>query len=191
MKTLTKSHYKKFLLGGAMALAMGATPLVAHATPYAFASDAITGLSLTTSSGPITIASGTTPTTNINNNAIYGSYAFANTQNQGVVGAALTAPQAYSGPGPAPATSFSPIGAGAFTGTRADASIGAGTASTGVSVSNVAEGYGGMSGNSNGKNTAAIDFTVTGTGSTVHLAFTDAVNMIASLHYARGLASIA
>lgn len=179
MKTFTKYHYKKFLLGGTMALAMGAMPMVAHATPYAYASNMISGLTVTDSSGTLTLNG--TPTTTVSDSAQYDGNTPSAFQAKGVVGSAISISQAYAGPGPAPAANYSAAGPGGFTGTRADAMIGAGSASTGgVKVQNVAEGSGSALGNSTANNSATIVFSVAGTGQAIKLAFTDAVSLIAS-----------
>ena len=151
--------------------ALAIAPSVAHATPYAFASNAITGLTIT----GIPLTDVTSATTNVNDSAIFAGNAISQFQNNGLVGNALTITQAYSGPGPTPAASFTALGPGAFTGTRADSAIGAGNAgSGGVSVSNVAEGYGAAQGNSVGNNSSTITFHVVGDGSAVTLSFADA-----------------
>jgi len=171
-------RFKTAVLTGAAMMAVAAAPFAAQATPYAFASNQITGLTITTTSGSIVP---TTATTSISDSAQFDGFTPAASQASGIVGNALSIPQAYSGPGPAPAATFTPAGAGTFTGTRSDANIGAGSASTGgVAVNNVAEGNGGALGNSVGTNNAAIQFTVTGTGQAVNLAFSDLIQLIAS-----------
>ncbi len=175
MKTF-KSHYKKYLLGGAMTLAMGAMPLAAHATPYAYASNQISGLRFSSDGHSFSNVGGKET---IYDNAIYGNYSISGTQNTGAVDAGITIPQAYSGPGPTPTASFNPDGPGSFTGTRSDASIGAGPPST---VNNVAEGYGNATagGHSQAYNTATINFTVTGSGHALTLSGSDFYQLIAS-----------
>jgi hypothetical protein len=187
MKSLTKSPYKKFLMGGAMALAMGAMPMVAHATPYAFASNQITGLAFSLGSGSFTDVSGAET---IYDNAAYGNFSISGAQNSGNVDAGITIPQAYSGPGPAPAASFNADGPGTFTGTRSDASIGAGPPS---SVSNVAEGYGDAipGGHSQAYNTATIGFTVIGTGHALTLVGSDFYQLIATTAATSGVSETA
>jgi hypothetical protein len=188
MKTLTKSHYKKFLLGGAMALAMGAMPLAAHATPYAFASNQITGLEFSLGAGSnFTNVSGAET---IYDNAAYGNFSVSGAQNSGNVDAGINIPQAYSGPGPAPAASFNADGPGTFTGTRSDASIGAGPPST---VSNVAEGYGNAmpGGHSQAYNTATINFSVLGTGHALTLTGSDFYQLVATTAATSGAAETA
>jgi hypothetical protein len=190
MKTLTKSHYKKLLLG-AMALAMGAAPLTAHATPYAFASNQITGLEFSVGGGTFAKVSGSET---IYDNAAYGNFQISGTQNTGTVSGGInpgiTIDQAYSGPGPAPAASFNADGPGTFTGTRSDASIGAGPPST---VSNVAEGYGNAipGGHSQAYNTATINFTVLGTGNALTLVGSDFYQLIATTAATSGAAETA
>ncbi|HEX5325596.1 MAG TPA: EDSAP-1 family PEP-CTERM protein [Acetobacteraceae bacterium] len=167
---------------GAVLLAPGAiaiAPSAANAMPYAFANNQITGLVITFADG--SRITPTDATQEVTDSATFGAFPGATFNNTGPVGSALTISQAYSGPGPAPAASFTPIGAGAFTGTRGDASIGAGNAvSGGVAVNNVAEGSGNGVGASNGNNTATIVFSVVGTGKAVTLTFTDAIDLIAS-----------
>jgi hypothetical protein len=162
------------------ALAVAMAPHAAHATPYAFASNNITGLTITFAGGaPVTGV--TSATTNISDSAQFDGFPISGFQTTGLVGNALTINQAYSGPGPAPSALFTPVGAGNFTGTRANAAIGAGSASTGgVTVQNVAEGSGAALGNSTADNGAQITFTVVGSGKALEVAFTDAINLIAS-----------
>lgn len=151
----------------------------AFAMPYAFANNLITGLIITYSDGTRISPSGATQ--QVTDSATFGAFPGATFNNTGPIGTALTISQAYSGPGPAPAASFTPVGAGAFTGSRADAAISAGNAvSGGVDVSNVAEGSGNGVGASNGNNTATLTFAVVGTGKAVTLTFTDAIDLIAS-----------
>ena len=157
-----------------MTLAMGAMPLVAHATPYAFASNIITGLAFSAGSASFTGVGGSET---IYDNAIFDGNSVSGTQTSGAVNSGITIPQAYSGPGPAPASSYTPVGPGNFTGTRADASIGAGPPST---VNNVAEGYGNANGHSQAYNTATINFSVTGTGQALTLSGSDAYRLAAS-----------
>lgn len=175
MKIFTKRQYKKYLLGGVMALGMGAAPMVAHATPYAFASNQISGLAFSSTGATFNIAGGSET---ISDSAQYGSFTPSANQTSGGVDAGISIPQAYAGPGPAPAASFTPAGAaGSFTGTRADASIGAGPPSA---VNNVAEGYGTVLGNSTANNTATINFTVTGAGAPLTLSGSDLYQLIAT-----------
>ncbi len=183
MKTFTKSHYKKLLLGSVMTLAMGAMPLAAHATPYAFASNQITGLVFSAGSANFAGIGGSET---IYDNAIYGNYGVSGTQNAGTVNSGLTMSQAYSGPGPAPAASFNADGPGNFIGTRSDAAIGAGPPST---VSNVAEGYGNAlpGGNSQTYNTATINFHITGTGQALSLSGKDFYQLAASTSSTNGV----
>ena len=187
MKTAIRSSYKKFLLGSVVALAVGAMPLAAHATPYAFASNQISGLEFSLGSGSFSSVSGSET---IYDNATYGSFGISGTQNAGAVDSGISIDQAYSGPGPAPAASYNPDGAGSFTGTRSDASIGAGPPST---VSNVAEGYGNAlpGGHSQAYNTATISFTVMGNGNALTLAGSDFYQLIASTMATSGTAETA
>ena len=65
-------------------------------------------------------------------------------------------------------------------GARADAGIGAGTASTGgVSVSNVAEATGNSFGQATGENTSTINFQVQGAGSAITLSLNNLIQLIA------------
>lgn len=174
------TRFRILLLSGAAAVAIAAAPLAAQATPYAFASNQITGLTITTASGGSITPS--TATTSISDSAQFGGFGVSGFQGSGTVGNALSIPQAYSGPGSAPAATFTPAGApGTFTGARSDANIGAGNASAGgVSVNNVAEAYGNALGNSTGTNNAAIRFSLTGTGDALKLSFSDLIQLIAS-----------
>lgn len=170
---------KVSMLSGATMLAFAAVPMSAQAVPYAFASNQITGLTITRASGGSIVPS--TATTAVSDSANYGGFAGATFQNGGTVGNALSLTQAYSGPGPAPASGFTPVGAGGFTGTRSNANIGAGNATSGgVSVNNVAEGSGSALGNSSANNNATIRFQVTGTGEAIRLAFSDLIQLQAS-----------
>lgn len=167
-------QHRRYLMGGAIGLAVGTMPMAAHAAaiyPYAYASNMITGLLL---SGGMPSKPAATNTETLSDGAEYGSMPLTGGQGSAAINAAATLPQAYSGPGPAPASTFSPVGIGNFTGVRADTAIGANTGS-GSSVSNVAEGYGNLLGNSNGQDSAAITFNYTGTGSKLTISFTDAV----------------
>jgi len=151
----------------------------AHATPYAFASNQISNLTLTFVGGAS--ISPTTATTSISDSAQFGASGISGFQNAGTVGNALSISQAFSGTGSAPPATYTPQGPGTFTGARADANIGGGAAGTGgIAVNNVAEGSGNALGNSVGTNNAAINFKVTGTGQQLALAFTDLVHLIAS-----------
>lgn len=152
---------------------------VAHATPYAFASNQITGLTVTLAGGaPLPVVG--TPTTSISDSAQWAGSSNSGFQNSGVVGNALTISQAFSGPGAAPPATYTPQGP-TFIGARADAAIGAGSASTGgVSVMNVAEANGNALGNSVGTNNAAISFTIVGTGQALALSFSDLIQLAAS-----------
>ena len=163
-----------FVLGSAAGLATSA-----HATPYAYASNQITGLTVTLAGGGALPIVGT-PTTSISDSAQWAGSSSSAFQSSGVVGNALTIPQAFSGPGAAPPATYTPQGP-TFTGARADAAIGAGSASTGgVSVMNVAEANGNALGNSVGTNNAAISFTIVGTGQALALSFSDLIQLTTS-----------
>lgn len=171
--------FKSQLAVSACALALIAAAGSAQATPYAYASNVISGLTITNANG--TSLTATTATTSISDSAQFDGYGISGYQARGTVGNALTIQQAYSGAGAAPAATYTPQAVGTFTGARADAAIGAGSASTGgVGVSNVAEAYGNALGNSVGTNNAAISFSVTGTGQALAVEFTDLYELIAS-----------
>ena len=170
---------RKVLLGSALGLGIGLAPLAAHATPYAFASNNITGLTVTFNDGT-GLTSVTGATTTISDTAQFGG-AGTNFQNNGIVGNALDITQATAGPGPFPGENTFTQALTAANGTRSDSHIGAGSATTGgVTVQNVAEGRGTLLGNSSANNNAAITFAVTGTGKPVQLSFLDAISLIAS-----------
>lgn len=175
-----RRHSRNILAGGSVAaLALAAVPFAAHATPYTFAGNQISSLTLTYADG--TSIAPTSKGQTISSSAQYGSYS-QSTQNNGTVGSPTSAQQAYAGPDSTPPlANFTPDGPGSFTGTRAKSYISGGTAATGgVSVDNVAEGYGSLLGNSSANNNATIVFQVTGTGKKVKISFTDAINLIAS-----------
>lgn len=173
------TRLRVLLLSGVGASAIAAAPIAAHATPYAFAGNQITGLTITFGTATLVVPPGAA-TTSISDSAQWAGSASASNQNLGLVGNALTIPQAFSGPGAAPAATFTPQGP-TFTGSRSNASIGAGSASSGgVSVSNVAEANGNALGNSVGTNNAAIQFSITGTGQPLTLSFNDIIQLTAS-----------
>lgn len=171
--------FKLHLALSACVLALVTATSSAQATPYAYASNAISGLTITNANG--TSLNATTATTSISDQAQFDGYGISGYQTPGIVGSASTVLQAYSGAGSAPAAIYTPQTPGTFTGARADAAIGAGSASSGgVGVSNVAEAYGNALGNSVGTNNAAIRFTVNGTGQAVAVKFSDLYELIAS-----------
>jgi hypothetical protein len=180
------------LLAGAASLGLTAMPDAAIAAPYAYASNTITGLTVTYRNGdPLTGVSNTF--TAISGSAQYALSSAVSPPASGVVGAALDIPQVFAGPGPAPAEQASPtpVMQGTSIGARADAGIGAGDASSGgVSVFNVAEGYGegaaGTSGQSTANNQASITFDVIGTGDRVRVSFSNLIELIASTDAAAG-----
>lgn len=176
MRETINRHRKTLLLASAAAVLGMGLPLAAEATPYAFASNQITGLTITGSFTPLgTLATSATATAN------YGGTGVTNSQ-PGTVGSALDVAAAAAGGAPSSENVFTPLGAGAFGsgGSRADASIGAGTAQTGVSVRNVAEATGSSFGQATGENTSTINFQVTGAGSAVTLALTNLIQLVAS-----------
>ena len=171
--------FKFHLAISACALALAAAVSPARATPYAYASNVISGLTITYADG--TSLTPTTATTSISDSAQFDSYSISGSQARGTVGGSLIMPQAYSGAGPAPTAGYTPLTPGSFTGARSNAAIGAGSAASGgVSVSNVAEAYGNALGNSVGTNNAAISFTVTGTGQGLSVKFSDMFELITS-----------
>ncbi len=174
--------YRKFLFTGVAAVGLGAMPFAAQATalsPYAYASNQITGLMFTSGGQPISASTNlTSGAETVSDSAQYGGYAAASNQGQTVINGAVSLPQAYSGPGPTPSSTYSPVGMGNFTGTRSDSAIGANTGS-GSSVNNVAEASGNLLGNSMSTNNATINFQYIGTGAHLTLSFTDAVALAA------------
>lgn len=170
---------QKLLVGAAAIFpaALAIAPTVAHATPYAFASNQISGLRFTSSTGTLPTLSSSQ--TNIADNAIFGAFPVSGFQAVAPVNSASTINQAYSGPGPTPAAIYTAVGPGNFTGSRADAAIGA-LGPTGSSVMNVAEGFGNAVGNSQGSNAATITFTVVGSGQAITLSGMDAFALTAS-----------
>jgi len=183
MRDTLVRHRKTMLLAGAAALMGMAMPLAAQATPYAFASNQITGLTITTTAGAITPID--TASITASASATYAGSGPPVSFSTGVVGSSLNIPMACAG-GSACSIGenvFTPAGAGAFGsgGTRADASIGAGTLTGGgVAVNNVAEGFGNSPGQASGQNTSTINFAVTGTGTSLVLSLTDTIRLIAS-----------
>jgi hypothetical protein len=157
----------------------------AQAYPYAFVSNQITGLTVTTMTG--TTPGRITPTAyseTISDTSAFGtsvSTTFSNGSTN--PGTALSINQAFSGTSAPPPAGFVANGAGSFTGTRANAAISAGDATTGgVAVRNVAEGSGDSSsfGASNAGNKATIGLVVTGLGESVVLSFSNLYALAAS-----------
>jgi hypothetical protein len=150
----------------------------AHAVPYAFASNVISSLTVTTLNG--SSPGRITPTgfsETISDASAFGdspSQTFA--AGSATPGTALTITQAFSGTSSTPANIFSALGLGSFTGTRANSAISAGDATNGgVAVDNVAEGSGNNSsfGTSSANNKATIGFVIVGNGEKVILSFVD------------------
>lgn len=172
------TNFRIVLLSGTAALAVAAAPFAAQATPDAFASNQITGLTLTTAAGS-TFSPVSTSTT-LSDNAQFDGFAPANNQVAGTVTAPNSIMQAFAGPSPAPAATFTPQAPG-FTGTRSFANIiPASAAMGGTNVNNVAEGFGNALGNSTANNFASLVFTVAGTGSAVTLSFSDLYQLMAA-----------
>ena len=171
--------FRSHLAISACALALVTAASAAEATPYAYASNVISGLIITYANGAS--VNPTTATTSISDQAQFDGFGISGFQARGTVGNALTIQQAYSGAGAAPAATYTSQPVGSFTGARASAAIGAGSASSGgVGVSNVAEAYGNALGNSVGTNNAAISFTLTGAGQALSVKFSDLYELIAS-----------
>jgi hypothetical protein len=138
MRHLSHHRYQNFLRGGCVLVALSALPTLAHATPYAFASNQISDLTVTYSDGTA-LTNVTSATTNISDGALYNGYSSSGNLAGGLVGNAISIPQAYSGPDSTAPTATFTSERGSFTGTRSDAAISAGSAKTGgVNVSNVA-----------------------------------------------------
>lgn len=178
MRETLNRHRKTLLLAGVAAVMGMGLPLAAQATPYAFASNQITGLTITGAFTPLGTA-----TTSATAGANYGSPTGPSISQGGLVGDPLNITAATQGGAPTTENVFTPLGAGAFGsgGARADASIGGGSVSTGgVSVSNVAEVTGNSFGSARGENTSTINFEVTGAGSAVTLALNNLIQLVAS-----------
>jgi hypothetical protein len=171
------------LLAGAAVAAIAAVPVAAQAAPYAYASNRITNLTITTTTGQIQPLG--TASISASDSAVYGSNPISGFLGSGTVGNALDISSACVG-GTACSIGenvFSAAGAGAFGsgGMRADARIGAGTLQGGgVSVSNVAEGTGNLPGTASGQNTSTINFELTGTGASLVLSLTDLIELVVS-----------
>jgi hypothetical protein len=166
------------VLAGLSGLSVFLVVDAAQAYPYAFASNQITALTITTVTG--TTPGRITPTAysaTISDSSAFGalpSQTFST--GSSTPGTALAINQAFSGTTAAPPSSFFADGAGSFVGTRATSSISAGDATTGgVAVDNIAEGSGDNTsfGNSTANNKATIALIVVGTGEQVLLSFTD------------------
>jgi hypothetical protein len=176
---------KNNLLAGFVGLSGLFVAGTAHALPYAYASNQITALTVTTESasgpGRITPLAFSETISDTSAFGSSGSQTFSN--GTSTPGVALSIDQAFSGTSTAPSAGFSADGAGSFTGTRAISAISSGDATNGgVSVSNAAEGSGGGNsfGTSNANNKATIGFSIVGTGEAVLLSFTDLFSMSVS-----------
>jgi hypothetical protein len=157
----------------------------AQAYPYAYASNQISGLTITTLTG--TTPGRITPTAysaTISDSSGFGSMLSQTFSNGSTTpGSALAITQAFSGTTAAPSSGYLADGAGSFIGTRANSSISAGDATSGgVAVQNVAEGSGDNTsfGNSTANNKATIGLIVIGTGEKVLLSFADMFRVTAS-----------
>jgi hypothetical protein len=171
------------LLAGVATAATAMAPLSAEAAPYAYASNQITNLTITTTTGQIQPLG--TASISASDSAVFGALPISGFLGTGTVGNALDISKACVG-GSACSIGenvFSAAGAAAFGsgGMRADASVGAGSLqSGGVSVNNVAEGSGNLQGTSSGQNTSTINFELTGTGAAVVLSLTDLIELVVS-----------
>ena len=169
------TKYKVATLGGAAMLAFSAMPMSAQAVPYAYASNQITGLRLTLAGGGTITPAGTAQQF-ASDSASFGAAAVVNPTISNNIGTSLDIVQASVGGNTAGQNVFTPVGPGGFGagGARSDSLIGAGNAlGGGVPVSNVAEAYGSAIGGSRGENSAAVNFTVVGTGQAVQLSLTN------------------
>lgn len=176
------TRFKVAMLGGATMLAFAALPMSAQAVPYAFASNQITGLRLTLASGGTITPAGTAQQF-ASDSASFGAAAVVNPTISNGIGSVLDIAQASVGGNTAGANVFTPIGTGGFGagGARSDSLIGAGNAlGGGVPVSNVAEAYGNAIGGSRGENSAAVNFSVVGTGQAVQLDLTNQYQLIST-----------
>jgi hypothetical protein len=171
---------KRGVLFGATAL-LGSVLIggAANATPYAFASNQITGLIFSTAAGTFTP---TSATQTISDSASFGAIAVNNPSVGGPVGTGINIAAACAGANICTENVFVPL-AGLTTGTRADSSIG-GFSTPGtpgpISLNNVAEGIGNSLGTSTANNTASITVSIVGTGSALSLSLTDTVRLMAS-----------
>ncbi len=171
-------NWKSLLLSTAALLGSLLIHGNAQAVPYAFSSNNITGLTVTGAFTP-----GSTLSTTTSDAANYGALAGVTHLTNGVVGSALDVPAACLAGGCGVGENVFAPAVGSFTGggTRGDAHIGAGSvASGGVTVQNVAEGLGPLSGNSIGQNSATISFTVIGAGSAITVTLNDTIQLIAN-----------
>ncbi|MGK7871728.1 hypothetical protein, partial [Falsiroseomonas sp. E2-1-a20] len=160
-----------------------AVPIAAEAAPYAYASNQITNLTISTTTGQIQPLG--TASVSASDSAVWANLPISGFLGTGTVGNALDIQKACAG-GSACSIGenvFTAAGPGAFGtgGMRADASIGAGTLQGGgVSVSNVAEGTGNLPGTASGQNTSTINFELTGTGASLVLSLTDLIELVVS-----------
>lgn len=167
----------------------------AQAVPYAYASNQYTGLSLRLEDGsPLPVATITEDgvtyalgsSEGVHTAAVYDgvSAGFDATQRIpiGLPGKALDVQQAFVGSGVVPENTFTPATAGSFTGTRADANIGAASGALGaIPVNNVVEGTGTALGTATTRNDATLSFNFSLTSAArVHIIFDNIVNMLVS-----------
>lgn len=166
----------------------------AQAVPYAYANNEYSALRLVlldSSGSPITSQWYSSATDALSASAVYGSTIGTVPSQSGSVpdythgpNNALSITQAFAGSGPAPAdNTFGMAGSpGTFIGVRSDAAIGAATSAiSGITVSNVAEGYGYELGDASGGNTATVRFSLSSSAAfQVHLEFSNLVNLLVS-----------
>jgi hypothetical protein len=175
--------------------ALGGTS--ANATPYAFASNEISGLTIRTWN-PVTDQYGPKPisptsaTVTISDDAQFDAFPVSGFASGGNLltsihsGNLITRniTEAEAGPGPfPPENTFVPAGPpGTFTGARSDASLSGGNViQGGANVDNVAEGYGPqVYGTSTAFVQSSVSFSLVGSGLAVRLDFTDAYDLIAA-----------
>jgi hypothetical protein len=179
------ARLKNSLLASAAGLSGLFVTCSAHAYPYAYSSNQITSLTVTTDTGAT--PGRITPTAfseTISDTSAFGLSASETFSNGSTTpGTALTITQAFSGPSAPPSANFTANGPGSFVGTRANSAISAGDATNGgVAVDNVSEGSGDnvSFGTSNANNKATIGFVVVGTGEKVVLSFLDLFDVAVS-----------
>jgi hypothetical protein len=173
---------KRGVLFGATAL-LGSVLIggAANATPYAFASNQITGLIFSTAAGTFTP---TSATQTISGSASFGAIAVNNPSVGGPVGTGIDIAAACAGANICTENVFVPL-AGLTAGTRSDSNIsgfnpGPNPAAGSINLNNVAEGIGNALGTSTANNTGSITFSIVGTGSALSLTLTDTLRLMAS-----------
>jgi hypothetical protein len=173
---------KRMLAGTAILLGAALPGTAAHAVPYAFASNQISGLIFSTPSGSTFTPSVTSQT--ISDSASFGAIAVNNPSQTSTIGTSLNIAAACAGANTCPENTFVPASGPTLTsGTRSDSQI-LGFANPAVpgpvSLNNVAEGRGTSLGTSTANNTGSITFSIVGTGSALSLSLSDTIQLIAS-----------